>query len=118
MFKALIARFPESRYVDDSRNRMDFLVDALARHEIHVASYYLRRGAWLGAANRAQDVITRFPNSPVRRQALDIMIEAYDRMGMPELRDDARKVLAKNYPNDPMVEAGKNRQSGFRWPWQ
>lgn len=118
MFKSLINRFPDSRYVEDSRRRMDILVDSLARHEIHVASYYLRRGAWLSAANRAQDVITRFPNSPVRRQALDIMIEAYDKMGLPDLRDDARKVLAKNYPTDPMIEAGKNQSSGFRWPWQ
>lgn len=118
IFKDLVTRYPESRYAEDSRRRMDILVDALARNELNVARYYLRRGAWLAAANRAQGVITRFPTAPARREALDVMVEAYDRMGMPELRDDAKKVLAKNYPGDPLAEAGRNRKTGFLgWPW-
>ena len=112
-FKELVTRFPESRYAPDARERMAYLIEALARHEIVVARYYLRRGAYLAAANRAQDAITRFPNSPSHRDALDIMIEAYDRMGMGELRDDARKVLAKNFPADPMAQANRNRTN----PW-
>ena len=112
-FKDLVTRFPESRYAQDSRERMAYLVEALARHEIHVARYYLSRGAYLAAANRAQDAITRFPNSPTHREALDIMIEAYDRLGIPELRDDARKVLAKNFPADRMAREGQNRTQ----PW-
>jgi len=112
-FKELVTRFPESRYAPDARARMAYLIEALARHEINVARYYLRRGAYLAAANRAQDDITRFPNSPSHREALDIMIEAYDRMGMAELRDDAKKVLAKNFPGDPMAEASRNRTT----PW-
>jgi outer membrane protein assembly factor BamD len=112
-FKELVTRFPESRYADDSRERMAYLVEALARHEINVAKYYLSRGAYLAAANRAQDAIIRFPNSPVQKDALDIMIESYDRMNMPELRDDARKVLAKNFPADRMVREGQNRTG----PW-
>ena len=112
-FKELITRFPESRYVDDARERMIYLVEALARHEVHVARYYLQRGAYLAAANRAQDAIVRFPNSPNHRQALEVMVEAYDRMGLPELRDDAKKILAKNVPDDPMGQQGKNRSN----PW-
>jgi len=112
-FKELVTRFPDSRYASDSRERMAYLAEALARHEIHVARYYLARGAYLAAANRAQDAITRFPNSPTHREALDVMIEAYDRMGVPELRDDAKKVLARNFPSDPMGEQGRNRSS----PW-
>jgi outer membrane protein assembly factor BamD len=112
-FKDLVTRFPESIYAPDSRERMAYLIEALARHEIHVAQYYLRRNAYLAAANRAQDAITRFPNSPSHREALDIMIEAYDRMGLPQLRDDAKKVLAKNFPDDPMAEANRNRTT----PW-
>jgi len=69
-FKELITRFPESRYVNDSRERMIYLVEALARHEVHVARYYLQRGAHLAAANRAQDAIVRFPNSPTHRESL------------------------------------------------
>jgi len=119
IFKDLVTRFPESRYVEDSRRRMEYLVDALARNELNVAYYYLRRGAWLAAANRAQGVVTRFPNAPARRQALDVMVEAYDRMGLVELRDGVKKVLAKNYPTDPLGESGRNRaKSGFLgWPW-
>lgn len=119
LFKELVTRFPESRYAEDSRRRMEFLVDALARNELNTARYYLRRGAYLAAANRAQGVVTRFPNTPARREALDVMVEAYDRMGLEQLRDDTKKVLAKNYPDDRMGEAGKNRtKSGLLgWPW-
>lgn len=117
MFKELATRYPESRYAEDSRQRMQFLVDALARHELAVARYYLKRGAWLSAVNRAQDIVVRFPDSPERRGALEILVEGYDRMGMPDLRDDARKVLAKNYPGDAMAREGRNRPGWFRWPW-
>ena len=114
-FKDLVTRFPESRYAPDARERMAYLVEALARHELHVARYYLARGAYLAAANRAQDAIVRFPNSPAHREALDVMIEAYDRMGMAELRDDAKKVLARNFPNDPMARGGQNRTPAGSW---
>jgi outer membrane protein assembly factor BamD len=114
-FKELVSRFPASPYAEDARSRMAYLVEALARHEVKVAGYYLDRGAYLAAANRAQAAITRFPNSPVHREALEIMIEAYDRMGMAELRDDTRKVLARNFPEDRMAAAGRNRQKSW---WQ
>jgi len=113
VFKELVARFPNSRYADDSRERMAYLIEALARHEVKTARYYLERNAPLAAANRAQEILTHFPNSPSRKDALDIMIEAYDRMGMKNLRDDTRKVLVMNYPDDPMSAAGKNRNK----PW-
>jgi outer membrane protein assembly factor BamD len=116
-FKEVATRFPESRYAEDARSRMAYLVEALARHEVKVARYYLNRGAHLAAANRAQGAITRFPNSPMQREALDIMIEAYDRMGMTELRDDARKVLAKNFPADRMAKEGQNREKSWWRFW-
>ncbi len=117
-FKDLVTRFPESRYAPDSRERMAYLVEALARHEVNVARYYLARGAYLAAANRAQDAIVRFPQSPAHRESLDIMVEAYDHMGMTELRDDAKKVLAKNYPADPLGQSGKNRWGSWWKFWQ
>jgi len=112
-FKDLVTRFPDSRYAPDASERMAYLVEALARHEVRVAQYYLSRGAYVAAISRAEDAITRFPNSPTHREALDVMVEAYDRMGMAELRDDSRKVLAKNYPADKMAAAGQNRSK----PW-
>ena len=112
-FKELVTRFPASRYAADARERIAYLIEALARHELNVARYYLARGAYLAAANRAQDAIVRFPNSPTRRDALEVMVEAYDRMGMTRLRDDAKRVLALNYPGDLLSREGKNRGG----PW-
>src|SRR5687767_77545 len=112
-FKEVASRFPNSRYAEDARERMAYLIEALARHELKVARYYLNRGAWLAAVNRAQDAIVRFPNSPIHREALEIMVEGYDRLGIGELRDDARKVLAKNFPADRMAREGQNRTR----PW-
>jgi outer membrane protein assembly factor BamD len=116
-FKDLITRFPESRYSNDARERMIYLVEALARHEIHVARYYISRGAYLAAANRAQDAIVRFPNSPTHKEALGVLVEAYDRMALPELRDDAKRVLARNFPEDPLGQEGKNRPSSWWKFW-
>jgi outer membrane protein assembly factor BamD len=116
-FKDLVTRFPDSRYASDSRERMAYLVEALARHELNVARYYLSRGAYLAAANRAQDAITRFPNSPSHRESLDVMIEAYDRMSMNELRDDTKKVLARNFPSDRMGQEGQNRTKSWWKFW-
>jgi outer membrane protein assembly factor BamD len=94
---------------------MAYLIEALARHEVKVARYYMSRGAWLAAANRAQDCIVHFPHSPSRRDALQIMIESYDRMGLKELRDDTKRVLAKNYPEDKLTQQGANRATSPWW---
>ncbi|MBI5659847.1 MAG: outer membrane protein assembly factor BamD [Nitrosomonadales bacterium] len=95
-FKELVTRFPESRYAPDSRLRMQYLVNALARYEIHVASYYLRRGAHVAAANRAKDVLRDYPQTPSTLEALKVMVRAYDAMGMSDLRDDAQRVFDRN----------------------
>ena len=95
-FKDLVTRFPNSKYAPDSRLRMQYLSNALAQYELHVARYYLRRGAHIAAANRAQGVLSQYPNSPSTRDALEIMVQCYDAMGMTDLRDDAKRVLAKN----------------------
>lgn len=95
-FKDLVTRFPGSKYAPDSRVRMQYLVNALAKYDLHVARYYLRRGAHIAAVNRAQGILTQYPNSPATRDALQIMVQAYDAMGMTDLRDDARRVLEKS----------------------
>jgi outer membrane protein assembly factor BamD len=95
-FKDLVTRFPNSKYTPDAKLRLQYLVNALARHELHIASYYLRRGAYIAAANRAQGILKTYPNSPSTREALQIMIDAYDALGMTQLRDDAKRVQAGN----------------------
>ena len=97
-FKDLVMRFPSSRYAPDSRLRMQYLLGALAKYEIHVAKYYLRRGASIAAVNRAKEVLTQYPNTPATRDALLILVQGYGALGMKELRDDAQHVLDKNFP--------------------
>lgn len=98
-FKELVTRFPDSKYAPDSVARMKYLVNALAGNEIHVAKYYLKREAWVAAANRAKEVVKTYPEAPAVEEALAIMVIAYDKLKLPELRDDAQRVLALNYPN-------------------
>jgi len=109
-FKDLVTRFPDSKYTPDSRLRMQYLLNALAKYEIHVASYYLRRGAQIAAVNRAKEVLTAYPNSPSTRDALQIMIKAYEVMGMKQLRDDAQRVLDRNFPESKSASSSGNNQ--------
>ncbi|MDP1941084.1 MAG: outer membrane protein assembly factor BamD [Gallionella sp.] len=114
-FKALVTRFPNSKYTSDARVRMQYLANSLAKHELNIARYYQRRGAHIAALNRAQDILTLYPNSPSTRDALAIMVQAYDAMGMTQLRDDARRVLASN--SDVQVDAAGNSIVAKSW-WQ
>jgi outer membrane protein assembly factor BamD len=97
-FKVLVQKFPNSRYTPDATARMKYLVNALASGEVHVARFYLRRGAYLAAANRAQTTLHDYADAPASEEALAIMITAYDRLGMNDLRDDAKRVMALNFP--------------------
>lgn len=103
VFKELVTRFPDSKYSDDSRARMAFLVNALAKHEVAVARYYLARGAPLAAVNRAQTVFQRYPQAPATEDALVVSIQAYQQMGMNDLAATSRRVLEKNFPNNNVL---------------
>lgn len=100
-FAELIKRFPDSRYVEDAKLRMTYLRNLLARHEIHVANYYMRREAYVAAANRARHVVESYPRTTSIPAALAIMAKAYKVLEMPDLADDALRVLETNYPNHP-----------------
>lgn len=95
-FAELVRRFPDTEYAKDARLRMLYLRNMLARHELHVARYYLERGALLAAANRAQYVIKHYQYTPSVKDALILMIIAYERMGEEQLYRDALRVLAYN----------------------
>ena len=77
-----------------------YLLNTLAKGDIHVASYYLRRGAYVAAVNRAKSVLTNYPQTPQTRDALQIMVQAYEAMGMNDLSDDAKKILDLNVAKD------------------
>lgn len=121
-FKELLTRFPDSQYAPDSRLRMQYLINMLARYEIHVASFYLRRGAYVAAANRAKDVLADYPQTPSTRDALQIMVQAYDAMGMKELRDDAQRVLkqniARNNVTAPAVRPSPQNEKSWWQFWK
>jgi len=95
-FKELVQRFPNSKYAEDAKTRMRYLINALAQYELHVARYYLRRGAQIAAINRAEGILAQYPNSPATREALEIMLQGYDELGMTTLRDDTKRILALN----------------------
>ncbi|MGK0674133.1 MAG: outer membrane protein assembly factor BamD [Halothiobacillaceae bacterium] len=97
-FSELVRRFPTSKYAEDSQKRLLELRNLMAEHELYVAQYYMKRGAWLSAANRAQGLIERYQGAPSMPEALKIMVEAYTKLGLTDLAADARKVLELNYP--------------------
>lgn len=98
-FAELVRRYPDSKYAADARQRMLFLRANLAKYQIHVAHYYMRRGAYLAAANRANQVVEHFQRTAAVREALEIMVEAYTKLKMDDLAKDARRVLALNMKN-------------------
>ena len=102
-FETLVRKFPQSQYAEDARRRMYYLRNNLANHEVHVARYYMRKSAWLAAANRAKSVVEQFQRTPAVSEALEIMIEAYAKLGLDDLSTDTERVLALNRTNGSLI---------------
>jgi len=116
-FKLLVERFPDSKYTPDAIERMKYLVNSLAQHEVHVSNYYYRRGAYVAAASRAQSVIKQFPGAPATEDALYLLVLSYDRLGQTALHDDAERVFKTNYPNSPLLSGGRVKQKAWWKFW-
>ena len=97
IFQELLRRFPSSQYAADARERMIFLRNRLAAYENHVAEYYMTRGAYVAAVNRAKYSLEHYPGAPALEESLTIMVDAYEQLGMRELADDAQRVLTENF---------------------
>jgi len=114
-FKELVERFPTSRYKKDATQRMIYLVNTLAMHEMHVSRYYMQRKAYVAALNRSRYVLETYPNSVAVEDALVTMISAYDAMDMADLKGDTLRILKTNYPENPMITGKINEDEKVWW---
>jgi outer membrane protein assembly factor BamD len=98
-FRRLVERYPASDYAADAEQRMIFIKNRLSAYQNHVADYYMRRGAYVAALNRAQRALEDYNGAEGNERSLEIMAEAYDELGMADLAADTRRVLAANFSN-------------------
>jgi outer membrane protein assembly factor BamD len=113
-FRTVVEQFPKSEYAHDAQQRMIYLRNRLANYEVHVARYYMKRGAYIAAAQRAKGAVEQYDGAPAIRDALAIMVEAYDRLNLTPLADQTRKVYQANYTGDVRQVTAEVRK---RW-WQ
>lgn len=113
-FKTLVETYPDSQYAPDASQRMVYIVNSLAAYEVHVAQYYYSRGAYVAAISRAQQALQDYKQAPALAQALEIMEKSYDALGMTDLRDDTRRVIAATYP-DGTAEAHAQAAKKTAW---
>lgn len=109
-FSQLIEKFPNSEYAADARKRMIYLRNLMAEHELHVARYYYKTNAWAATVNRCKAILENHSSTPSARPALELMIEAYAKLGMDDLAADTRRVLELNIANGNFVEAQVEEQ--------
>ena len=114
-FKELATRFPDSKYTPDARLRMTYIVNSLAQYEVHVARYYYKRGAYVATINRAQAAITDYDGVPAQEEALFLMMQSYNSLGLTQLRDDTKRVIEKNYPKSEYLTQGYKSSTGSWW---
>jgi outer membrane protein assembly factor BamD len=116
-FRELVGRFPESKYVPDAKLRMAYIRNSLARSDLYVAQFYFKRGAYVAAINRAQAAIDEYREVPAVEEALFILYQSYDRLGLTQLRDDTRRILEKNYPDSALLNPKNASKKSWWKPW-
>lgn len=108
-FGTVVQRYPKSEYAHDARRRMIYLRNRMAEYEVNVARYYVKRGAWLAAAQRSQRVLEQYEGAPATRDALEIMMESYERLDLDDLKVNTEKIYALNFPgSQPQPAAGRS----------
>ena len=111
-FRTVVEQYPKSEYAHDAEQRMIYLRNRLASYEVYVARYYMKRGAYVAAAQRAKGCVENFDGAPAVKEALQIMVQAYDRLNLKPLADKAREVYVLNYSGDV-----QQAQAEIKRPW-
>jgi outer membrane protein assembly factor BamD len=111
-FSELIEKFPESKYSDDARQRIRFILEALAVHEIKVARHYLKIEAYVAALNRTKYVIENYQRTPSVEDALGLQATIYATIGMPGLANDSLRVLKLNFPDSRYIKRVEKTLAG------
>lgn len=115
-FAQLVQRYPSSIYAADARQRMVFLRNRLAEYENYVANYYVKRGAWVAALNRATYALEQYDGAPAVAESMKIIVQSYEELGMTDLAEDARRSLLANYPQEmPKVAAATADKPWYRF---
>ena len=105
-FRTVVEQYPKSAYAHDAHARMVYLRNRLADYDVHVAEYYMRRGAYIGAAQRANEAIEQYDGAPSVEHAVQIMQEAYAKLGLKDRAHQAQEVYALNFShNQQLAEA-------------
>ena len=126
-FLEISNRFKGSKYAADAANRLIFLRNSMAKHEIYIANYYLKRGAYVASSERAKYMLESYPGAPATKDALIVLIESYNNLGSFNLALDNAKVLVTNYSNysytvdknnkiiiyDKNIKQGEKKESSF-----
>jgi outer membrane protein assembly factor BamD len=116
-FKEVVSRFPDSKYAPDAALRMRFIINTLAKSEVAVAKYYYKKGAYVAAINRAKSAISDYQDVPVIEEALIIMINSYNILGLDKLKEDTVRVLQQSYPNSEYFGKKSNSKSSGWKSW-
>jgi outer membrane protein assembly factor BamD len=114
-YKELVAKFPESKYSSDAKQRMTYIINSLALYEVHVAKYYFSRGAYVAAINRAQLAITDYRDVPALEEAMYIIYKSYEALDIVQLRDDAKRILKTSFPKSEFLLSGNKSVARSWW---
>ena len=115
-FRELVTRFPDSKYSEDARLRMAYIKNSLARSDVYVAKYYFSKGAYIAASNRAQNTIKEYRDSPAVEEALFVLMQCYDKLGLVQLREDTKRILESTYPDSKFLRSDTKIEA-VKKPW-
>jgi outer membrane protein assembly factor BamD len=116
-YKELAAKFPDSKYTSDAKQRMTYIVNSLASYEVHVAKYYFSRGAYVAAINRAQIAIADYRDVPALEEAMFIVYKSYEALDIVQLRDDAKRILETSFPKSEFLSGNKSTTRSWWKLW-